>query len=108
MNKLIKCFLGGNLSQESFKKRSYFFRPKFNILSFLLCILVLSLIYQIITGLYGLFLYNRRLKKGEMLLQEKLSLIEDLEVKIQGDDVGWSLKLEAGGVNKEANVSVKQ
>ncbi len=102
MNRVTSYFLG-RISQGNSRERSCSFRFKFNLLTFLLIMFVLSLIYQIITGLYGLFLYNRRLKEGEMLLREKLSLIENLEA--QKDDFGWSVPLAPEEVNKEASVS---
>ncbi len=58
-------------------------RYKFNILSVFLLIAVLSLVYQIITGLYGLISYKQRMRESEQLLREKMSLVESLEAKIQ-------------------------
>ena len=65
------------------------FGYKFSILSFFLLIVVLSLIYQIITGLYGLLSYKHRLRESEILIQEKRSLVEHLEVRVQQSD-SWS------------------
>ncbi len=56
---------------------------KINLLSVFLLIAVLSLVYQIITGLYGLISYKQRMRESEQLLREKMSLVESLEAKIQ-------------------------
>ena len=82
--------MGGGRAQSAEKgMKKAIFGYKFNILSFFLMILVLSLIYQIIIGLYGLFSYKHRLQESEQLLREKLSLVETLEAKIQQFD-SWT------------------
>ena len=73
---------GAVQSAEKGMKKSIL-RYKFNLLSVILLLLVLSLVYQIITGLYGLLAYKHRVDESEQLLQEKLSLVETLESKIQ-------------------------
>jgi hypothetical protein len=50
----------------------------------LLCLLLFcTLIYQLLSGFYQLYSYNRRLKEGETLLQEKKLYLEELERRLQ-------------------------
>lgn len=95
MNKLLSYFPGGIPPEKKTGRRKYFFKYQTSIVVFLLFLIVSSLIYQICTGVYGLLLNNRRLKKERLVLQEKKRLIEDLEAKIKEEDLNQLLKLEA-------------
>lgn len=62
-------------------------RLKGNGLTLFLLILFLTLIFQIGSGLYNLFLYNRRLHEMETLLREKRQLVESLERQLRRMDL---------------------
>ena len=58
-------------------------RFKWNGITLLCLILFFTLIYQLISGLYQLFIYNRRLNEEEALLQGKRLYLEELETRLQ-------------------------
>lgn len=64
-------------------------RFKWNGVTLCLLILFLSLTYQILSGLYNLFIYNRRLREMELLLQDKRGLVESLERKLGRKELVW-------------------
>lgn len=87
--------MGGAPPERKKEGRKYFFKYQIGILVLLLFLLISSLIYQIITGVYGLVLNTRRLRKERIVLQEKNRLIEELETKIKEEDLNQLLELEA-------------
>ncbi len=95
MNKLIGYFPGGVPPERKKEGRKYFFKYQIGILILLLFLLISSLIYQIITGIYGLVINTRRLRKERIVLQEKNRLIEELETKIREEDLNQLLELES-------------
>lgn len=62
-------------------------RFKWNGLTLFLLILFLVLIYQIGSGLYSVFICNRRLHKAESLLKEKQQILENLELQLRPADL---------------------
>jgi len=48
-----------------------------------LLFLFLVLLYQIGSGLYNYFVYNRRLHEAKMLLREKQQIMENLEIQLR-------------------------
>jgi|GEM_PF-2786908 hypothetical protein len=60
-------------------------RKRFKVkgLSLFLLFLFLILIYQIGSGLYRYFIYNRRLHEAQSLLKEKQQIMERLEMQLR-------------------------
>ena len=65
---------------KSKRRRGWF---KTNGLTLLFLILLFTLIYQLLSGVYQLFIYNRRLNEVEALLQGKRLYLEELETRLQ-------------------------
>ncbi|NLW58738.1 MAG: hypothetical protein GX073_00085 [Firmicutes bacterium] len=60
-------------------------RKRFRVkgLSFILLFLFLILLYQIGSGLYSYYVYNRRLHEAQTLLREKQQIMEHLERQLR-------------------------
>lgn len=71
--------------------RSWFKR---NWITLLLILLFFTLIYQLLSGCYQLYIYNRRLKEGETLLQEKKLFLEELETRLQRPESNPALEID--------------
>ncbi|HBL36152.1 MAG TPA: hypothetical protein DDZ55_05035 [Firmicutes bacterium] len=76
---------------KSKRRRGWF---KTNGLTLLFLILLFTLIYQLLSGVYQLFIYNRRLGEVEALLQEKKLFLEELEARLQTPDPTPALEID--------------
>ncbi|HHW11881.1 MAG TPA: hypothetical protein GXX33_02590 [Firmicutes bacterium] len=76
-------------------------RKRFKVkgLSLFLLFLFLILIYQIGSGLYSYFIYNRRLRDARFLLREKQKIMEQLERQLRQAEIDTLVETETGRLN---------
>ena len=76
-------------------------RKRFKVkgLSLFLLFLFLILIYQIGSGLYSYFIYNRRLHEAQSLLREKQQIMESLEMQLRQAEFNNLVESEISRLN---------